>query len=440
MSDEPFWDLSRYVGTPFALSRDDAVRLGNDEGLAGRKELRAFLEYPNPTDFENEVNHFKKTRIIGAGYFGLVLEGTYHGVPCVAKVVNVSYHRQFINILQEFVIQTILFEALHSAPPSRDYKVKVPEIFTAFRTTAHMHDLQVLSATHRAEIDTSSVHPVVVIVMERVETDLLKVCHIPTMTVDERSRICTIALLEIINTFKYLNDTLGLNFMHADLKLNNVMMNTDRSAPGGYQIYMIDFGMSSLDYKAVRIGAGQIFETVRFANPGYHNHLTDIVYLVWSMWKFQGCDMTLRTPCPRYTELFEKVLRIILLFSGIPFRTERRFDSISHQTFRSMLTAGRQITRDQFNYERVAKSDALDEMVREIVKRPGVSLEEARQQVDEYISPRFAFQYESSEYAYPITLSELHNLVKAYARSVDGSTPERRQEGRNIINAFKFPD
>jgi hypothetical protein len=419
---------------------DDAVRLGNDEGLTDRKELRAFLEYPNPTDFENEVNHFKKTRIVGAGYYGLVLEGTYHGVPCVAKVVNISHHKQLINTLQELLIQTILFEALQAAPPTRDYKVKIPEIATVFRSTAHMHNLQVLSTTHHVELDTSSIQPVVVIVMERVETDLMKVCHAPTMTVNERSRICTIALLEIINTFKYFNNTLGLNFMHADLKSNNVMMNADPSAPGGYQIYMIDFGMSSLDYKGVRIGAGQIFETVRFANPGYHNHLSDIVYLVWSMWKFQGCDMSLRTPCPRYTELFDKVLRIILLFSGIPFRTERRFDSISHQTFRSMLTAGHRITRDQFNYERVAKSDALNAMVREIVRTSGVTPEEARKQVDEYISPRFAFQYESNEFAYPITLDELLNLVKAYARSQDGSTEERRKQGRDIINAFRFPE
>lgn len=439
MSDEPFFDLSKYVQTPFVLSRSDAERLGNDEGLIDRKELQAFLEFPNETNFVDEVNHFRKTRIIGAGYYGLILEGTYYDRPCVVKVIDVSQHHTIVNTLQEILIQTILFEALQTAPPTRDYKVKIPEIYSAFRTTAFMHNLHTLTTTRRVELDTASSKSVIVIVMERVQTDLMKICHEPTMSITKRSQICTIALLEIINTLKYFN-TLGLNFMHADLKLNNVMLNEDESAPGGYQMYMIDFGMASLDFKGIRLGAGQIFETVRFANPGYMNHLTDIVYLVWSMWKFQGCDMTLRTPCPRYTELFDKILRIILLFSGIPFRTQRKFDSISAQTFRSMLTAGHKIRQGNIDNERLMKRGTIESLIRETMRITGVDEAEAQRQVYEYVLPRFVFQYESTDLTYPITLNELHSLVKAYIRSEYGSSEESRQKGRDIINAFRFPE
>jgi serine/threonine protein kinase len=444
MSDEPYFDLSRYVQTPFVLTRSDAEHLGRNVGLPGHKELRAFVEYPNPSNsFDTEINNFQKTAMTGAGYYGLVLEGTYHGRPCVAKVINVSQPDKLVNTLQELLIQVILCEALLTAPPSssREHKVKIPQIHSVFRTTSYMHNYEVLKATRRVEFDTSAVHPVVVVVMERVETDLMKITKEPTMTAEERSELCTIALIEMINTFKYF-ETLGFNFIHGDLKTNNVMLTADASVPGRYQIYMIDFGMSSLDFKGVRIGAGQIFETIRFANPGYTNHLTDIVYLVWSMWKFVGCDMSLRARCERYTERFEKVLRIILFASGIPFRTDRRFDGISPQTFRSMLTAGVRIRQEDIDHERSIKKDLIEMLVREYMRIHHVDPAHetiAREQVHAYVLPQLVFQYVSTDVVYPISLNHLHNIVKAYIRSIYGSTEGSRRKGQEVLDAIVIP-
>lgn len=356
-----YFDLSKYVHANFKILERDAMLLHHDVDLP-------FLKYESIPIHENtnqyeRVGDFKKEDIIAAGANGFVLTGTYKETPCIAKVLNVGM-TPLRSVLQEVLIQAILFEEVNK--DECKHCTKIPELFAVLRTSGPMHHKA--KVNKKWKLDPSTHKQVVMVIMQRISVDLGSYLHRQTST-RERACVSASVLYQVSNLFMYLQRK-HFNFMHADLKTNNITFNIVPRSQGcsrhenRYDTYLIDFGMSSLDYKGVRIGAGMIFRTLRFKVEDYFNPHTDLTYLAWSMWKFQGCDMQLAKRCTNFTILFGRLLQFILLCSGIPFRTVRTFDNISMQTFRSMITAGTQITPEQHAQTPIDFPYVSDESVR----------------------------------------------------------------------------
>lgn len=357
VEEDVYFDMTPYG--MFAITEPDARRLGVNNPLT-----KSVVLTPNPDNKYTRVGEFRQGRrgIFAAGASGFVMEGTYGSdrKPCIAKVINLyveacvdpsSPQRRMLpyehNVIQEALIQAILYEETREATGC----TKIPQLFQVIRTnglvrTKKNGDEWILDPTC---VETKEV---MMVIMEKIDTDAAS--YIRRLDPGMRSRVCAGVLLEISSLFLFLGRK-HLNFMHADLKLNNItfhlLLTTRRTRR--FKTYLIDFGMSSLDYKGVRIGAGVgtgphgIFGTIRFNQPRFVNPYTDLTYLVWSMWQFLKCDMTLHSVCDKYTPLFGQVLRFMLLSSGIPFQTERAFDNISNRTFRAMLTSGMNIAAEE---------------------------------------------------------------------------------------------
>lgn len=422
--DPLYFDFSPYTRpNPFPLRRSDAQRLAVNEGLDGRRELYGLPEFSNPSNnFQNNINGFVRSpgdEIYAAGTFGYVLRGTYEGRDAVAKVMKADTQKAALEVLQENLIHAILLEAAQSLP---ERCAKIPHLYNVFRTTGFMHRRRT-RADERIVLDTESgPKQVIVIVMEFIQTDLNHWMKQATTTAAERSKVCAGVLVHVLNSIEYFN-SLRLNFMHADLKTNNIVINL-RDGTDGFDSYFIDFGMASLNYNGVRIGAGQIFNTIRFKIPGYKNYCTDIVYLVWSMWKFSRCDMTLQTPCPQFTSSFDKILRYILYKSGIPFDTKSTFHSINHRTFRAMLTAGREIVQADRNAEGAHFIPYRDHLLRQELHRMGAVDADPKSEVfiaaletaNKLISEQMMAQYLSTPYldVHFMTVDNIRALLHLY--------------------------
>ncbi len=398
--DDLFFDMTPYGA--FEVNDLDARRLGVNVDLPASKRVALT---PNPDNKYTRVGAFVQGRrgIFAAGTSGFVMEGTYDLKPCVAKIINLhteactspsTQQRRMLprehNVLQEALIQAILYEETRTAPLGC---TKIPQLFQIMRTNG-------LVRTQRNgnkwifDPTCAETKEVMMVVMEKIDFDAAS--YIYPQNPDVRSRVCAGMLMEISNLLLFLEQK-HFNFMHADLKLNNVtfrlLPTTTRRTPR-FETYLIDFGMSSLDYKGIRIGAGVgtgqhgIFSTIRFNEPRFTNPYTDLTYLAWSMWQFMKCDMTLQTACDAgYTPLFGQILRFVLFSSGIPFQTERAFDIISNRTFRAMLTSGMRI---------VAEEDGPMDIARR------------------------TFQYTTSTYlkTVAITPAQICHYVKLYIKSV----------------------
>jgi hypothetical protein len=331
-SDELYFDLSKCMGVDFKITRTEAMLLGRNMDLPHEK-WDTIPVHPNDDGSYSEVQHFRKTsNIFAAGASGFVIAGTYGGKNCIAKVMSLQ-NMSLKQVMQEVLIQSIVSEQIgddcHNC-------TKVPEIYAVLRTRGFLHERT--KVKKQWQLNDSRVEDVVMIVMQHISRELGS--YIQDLHPSDRSIVCAAVLCQTSNLFAYLKQK-QLNFMHADLKINNVTFDIDPDGPSRYKTYIIDFGLSSIDYKNVRLGAGLIFRTLRYRQSHFTNFHTDMTYLVWSMWRFQSCDMTLREEhCTKYTPLFSRVLRFILLSSGIPFSDDRSFDHISMDTFHAMMTAG----------------------------------------------------------------------------------------------------
>lgn len=364
--DDVYFDLTKYTHADFKILDRDALLLRHDMDLAPNK-FDSLPIHENTNRYERVERFRGDPGIIAAGAFGFVIAGTYDGKPCIAKVLDVE-RIPLRTVLQEVLIQAILFDELNKDDECK-HCTKVPELFAVLRSNGPVHNRQ--RTNGKWTYLEGSNKPVVMIVMQKISAALGTYLH-KLKSARDRSCVCASVLYQVTNMFTHLQHK-NLNFMHADLKTNNVTFDLVPGAQGcsrrnsRYETYLIDFGMSSLDYKGVRIGAGQIFRTLRYTQPNFHNPYTDVVYLVWSMWKFQGCKMDLLSSrtCNEYTILFSRVLRFILLSTGIPFRTVRDFDKISSETFRAMIVAGRLVVPEQHARNQIDYPYISDESVRD---------------------------------------------------------------------------
>lgn len=360
-----YFDLTKYTHDDFKVFDKDALLLRHNLDLPPAK-FDSLRIHENTNNTYERVERFRgEPGIVAAGSFGFVIAGTYDGKDCIAKILDTE-RIPLRTILQEVLIQAILFEELNKDDDECRHCTKVPEIFAVLRSNGPVHNRERVGG--KWTFAQGSNKPVVMIVMQRISVALGTYLHDLTNPRD-RSCVCASVLYQVSNMFTYLQRK-GLNFMHADLKTNNVTFNIVPGTEGSprsnnrYETYLIDFGLSSIDYKEVRIGAGQIFRTLRFTQPSFYNPYTDTTYLAWSMWKFQGCDMSLVTECDQYTTLFSRVLRFLLLSTGIPFRSLREFDTISSETFRAMIVAGTHITPEQHAHNKKDYPYVSDESVR----------------------------------------------------------------------------
>lgn len=330
--EETYFDLTPYTFAPFVLTKNDAERLQSNIPLVREKELSVPEWTSTDSEFSFGEHSFVKETVVAKNRNGYVLSGHMDGNECVAKILYLNNMQELHPIIQEVLIQAILQEITEQNRRLPENCTKIPRLLAFGRTTTHM-------CTAGSEIvRQESPIPAAIIVMEKIQHDLLSYVRQEHVDNGLRSNICAAALQQVASLLLILSP---YHFMHADLKMNNVTFNTTEEQGKIIPVtFLIDFGMASLDYNEFRIGAGMIFRSIRFQTPSFHNPYTDLTYLAWSMWRFQQCDPQVLVDCPAFTTLFSKIVQRILHASGIPFGSDRRFDKISMDTFHAMLTAG----------------------------------------------------------------------------------------------------
>lgn len=342
--DEPYFDLTPYTFDPFVLTKEDARRLQSNLPLVSEKEHSVPMwQTTDDISFSHGEQTFRYESILAKGRHGFVMKGTFNEKPCIAKILYLNMLGELHSIIQEVLIHAILLEVTGNNEKLTKTCTKIPRLEAFGRTATFLRSREL--SPHRFEIVRESTRiPSAIIIMEEINHDLLSYVRQRHITPDDRSSICAAVFHQVATLLSFLSP---YNFMHADLKMNNVTFNLPRRSRKLFPItYIIDFGMSSLDYKGFRIGAGMIFRTVRFDHfvdkqrQPFHNPYTDLTYLAWSMWHFHNCDNEVIVDCSAFTPVFSKILQRILRASGIPFETDRSYDAISVKTFNAMIHAG----------------------------------------------------------------------------------------------------
>jgi len=332
----PFFDLTPYTLSPFVLTESDAKRLHLNVPLRHEREaLIPEWTCTNDRTYSFGEHTFIKETIVAKNHNGFVMKGSFRGNACIAKILYLNAIQEMHPIIQEVLIQAILLEMTEQNRKLPKHCTKIPrlEAFgrtnTYLRTTGERYDL----------VRQEQPIPAAIIVMEKIQHDLHSFLRQEHITNDLRSNICAAVFQQVAELLIFLSPC---KFMHADLKMNNVTFNLTKKKTRQIKpvTFIIDFGMASLDYKGIRIGAGMIFNSIRFKTNSFHNPYTDLTYLAWSMWRFHQCDIQVILDCNAFTRLFSKILQRILQASGIPFGSDRRFDKISKDTFHAMLTVG----------------------------------------------------------------------------------------------------
>ena len=341
--EEPYFDLTPYTFDPFVLTKEDARRLQSNLPLVREKEHSVPMWQTTESSYSHGENTFRYESILAKGRNGFVMKGTFNEKPCIAKILYLNMLGELHGIIQEVLIHAILLEVTGNNDKLSRTCTKIPRLKAFGRTATFMHSREL--SPHRYEVvrESRSI-PSAIIVMEGINHDLLSFVRQRDITPDIRSSICAAVIHQVATLLSFLSP---YNFMHADLKMNNVTFNLPPRSRKLFPItYIIDFGMSSLDYKGFRIGAGMIFGTERFDHlvnkqrHPFHNPYTDLTYLAWSMWYFNNCDKEKILDCNAFTQVFSKILQRILRASGIPFETDRSYDGISMKTFHAMIHAG----------------------------------------------------------------------------------------------------
>ncbi len=332
-----FFDLTPYTFSPCVLTQSDAEQL--QKNLPLRPETAARIPAwacVDDVSFSYGEHSFVKEAVIAKNHNGFVINGSFDGRACVAKIMYLNNLVEIHPIVQEVLIQAILLEFTENNRKLPPDCTKIPRLEAFGSTTTYMRTAKEEDGSWIIKRQ-ERVIPAAIIVMEKIEHDLYSYVRQPHIDTAMRSNICAAVFQQIAELLMFLGP---LHFMHADLKMNNITFNLQEGRKIHPNTFIIDFGLASLDYNGVRIGAGAIFNSIRFKTPNFHNPYTDLVYLAWSMWRFHSCDIQVLVDCPAFTEIFSKIIQRVLQASGIPFGSDRRFDKISTDTFRAMLTAG----------------------------------------------------------------------------------------------------
>lgn len=270
--------------------------------------------------------------MIGKGAFGAVFNSvTSDGQECVVKLVRVSPAEEYytggytieqfrqrmcelvVRTLNEIIVHTALLETINADASARQKiaegkMARVPDLYGFFVTSGLSTD----------PANTTRVVAYIAIVMEKLDITLWD--HLDKDTLDDTmsTAIAAVSFYQICNLLDFLGTTLRYN--HRDLKINNVMVSPSTTTSSTlcrtphFHTYIIDFGMSRMDYKGhVFAGTSSLFY------DNHYNPTHDLLFITWSYRRSVGCEAQSNIPCTEYNRVFDRILKHLMDSSGIHF-------------------------------------------------------------------------------------------------------------------------
>jgi tRNA A-37 threonylcarbamoyl transferase component Bud32 len=229
---------------------------------------------------------FALDKQLGKGSYGLVYHGRFKS-KSVAVKINKKGKVPLATDANEVRMQARLSCHLRSVRSARGAMARVPE--TYFSVT-----------TERGRA----------LGMERVDSSLL--AHLLARKGDDQVRVLREAVRQIAALLVVLQD--DLKFVHGDLHGENAMV---RGGSASFQVYLIDFGMSSTQGPQGR-RAERVLTDTRYEGVPYNKHL-DMLTLLTSLREDFGTAMPKRVAaaewCDQFVAPFWDVVRKSL-FSG----------------------------------------------------------------------------------------------------------------------------
>ncbi len=340
-------DLTNLVKSPFVIENADLDylldRAAPDQHTYKRlaKDMFWTMTRDDNKRFEHAASGHVVKRLnvhLGSGTYGdafkcefLTPDGNVRN--CVMKFVAFRDENMFKDSITEAMTHYILQTVCRTNPAIQAGQLagrmaKIPEILAAFTTRGRKRVHRTAAGPQYSNTQTAKY---IVMIMEELEetgwaflqSRVEKITHAPSFrrwTAGDKRAVVNTALAFL--QYQCLNLLVELqaavNFNHRDLHASNVMIIKDPTVPQKcfntyFQAYIIDFGMSRLDYMGRTITNFGLFDVDRF-NPSH-----DILMLMRSCRYALGCSIRTDRQCNYFNAVMNLMYREIMNASGLNF-------------------------------------------------------------------------------------------------------------------------